>query len=122
MIKKLLAIIGVIIFLIILISPVLLNALRQGGLGKEVPKPEIVIHKPGKCVEDTDYMRANHMDMLKKEREKAVRCGKRNTAHSLVNCRTCHTNREEFCNRCHNYVGVKPECFECHYYSGGRGR
>jgi len=120
-VKKLLAIIGVLIFLVIITSPVLLNVLR-GGVGHKVPKPDMVIHKPGKCVEETNYMRANHMDILKKEREKVVRCGRRNTAHSLANCRTCHANREEFCNRCHNYVGVKPECFECHYYSEGRGR
>jgi hypothetical protein len=27
----------------------------------------------------------------------------------------CHTNKADFCDRCHNYVGVKgPYCMDCH--------
>ena len=26
----------------------------------------------------------------------------------------CHSNREEFCDRCHGYVGVEPFCWDCH--------
>jgi hypothetical protein len=27
---------------------------------------------------------------------------------------SCHSNREEFCDRCHEYVGEEVSCWECH--------
>lgn len=42
-----------------------------------------------------DDMR-NHMDILKQE------------GRSTKQCLACHTNREEFCDRCHSYSGVNP--------------
>lgn len=38
----------------------------------------------------------NHMNYLKE------------AEHSTNDCLGCHTNRQEFCDRCHNYVGVDP--------------
>ena len=26
----------------------------------------------------------------------------------------CHTDKAEFCDRCHNYAGVNPYCWDCH--------
>ena len=26
----------------------------------------------------------------------------------------CHTNKAEFCNKCHEYANVEPYCWECH--------
>ena len=52
-----------------------------------------------------------------------VRDGKRisNTANgrqyemSLSNgCMDCHANKTEFCDRCHDYAGVEPYCWDCH--------
>ncbi|MBF0182947.1 MAG: hypothetical protein HQM06_00955 [Magnetococcales bacterium] len=68
------------------------------------------------CVKPTEWMRRNHMDFLKHNRDMAVREGVRVTSDSLKNCTTCHTSREKFCDRCHTYAGVAPNCFECHHY------
>jgi len=39
---------------------------------------------------------------------------------SLQNtCMKCHLNKDTFCDRCHNYVGVAPKCWECHVEPGG---
>ncbi|MBF0621818.1 MAG: hypothetical protein HQL54_07805 [Magnetococcales bacterium] len=69
-----------------------------------------------KCIKDTDWMRRNHMNMLMEKRHVTVREGVRVPAESLLNCKTCHTSREKFCDKCHSYVGVQPDCFECHNY------
>ena len=26
----------------------------------------------------------------------------------------CHSNKDEFCDRCHEYVGAEPYCWDCH--------
>jgi hypothetical protein len=26
----------------------------------------------------------------------------------------CHTNKAEFCDRCHNYAAVSVYCWDCH--------
>lgn len=34
---------------------------------------------------------------------------------SLQNtCMKCHSNKEEFCDQCHNYANVSPFCWDCH--------
>jgi hypothetical protein len=29
-------------------------------------------------------------------------------------CMKCHTNKAEFCDKCHNYASVRPYCWDCH--------
>ena len=29
-------------------------------------------------------------------------------------CMDCHSNKVDFCDECHNYLGVVPYCWECH--------
>ena len=29
-------------------------------------------------------------------------------------CLDCHSNKAEFCDRCHASAGVTPKCFDCH--------
>jgi nitrate/TMAO reductase-like tetraheme cytochrome c subunit len=29
-------------------------------------------------------------------------------------CLGCHSNKEKFCDSCHTYSGVKPNCWNCH--------
>ncbi len=100
------------------------------GTIKSTPAPVLSLDTPvinsmqnKKCVEDTAFMRANHMKMLNDWRDESVREGRRTyTAKdgqtfekSLTGtCIQCHTNKEQFCDRCHNYVGAKPTCFSCH--------
>jgi len=26
----------------------------------------------------------------------------------------CHSNKKKFCDECHNYMAVKPFCWDCH--------
>ena len=107
------------VFAFVLLFPFIYNAVGT-GMFSEVKRPQVVIEKSGQCIKETGYMRKNHGDMLEHNRELIVREGKRDTV-GLSTCRKCHSNREEFCDRCHNYVGVFPVndytgCFACHYY------
>jgi hypothetical protein len=76
-----------------------------------------------KCVESTEYMKEYHMQLLQEWRDLTVRQGI-NTFKgsdgkvydiSLTNtCLRCHSNKAEFCDRCHTYSGVSPNCWDCH--------
>ena len=104
------------------------------GTIKSTPAPVLSLDTPvinsmqnKKCVEDTAFMRGNHMKMLDVWRDEVVRKGQREyTAKdgrkyekSLTGtCIQCHSNKEQFCDRCHNYVGAKPTCFSCHVVPG----
>ena len=87
-----------------------------------VPKPVVNIEQPGRCVEDTATMRRDHPDMLRAQREATVREGIRTPKHSLKECVSCHASKKTgsvlgangFCQSCHDYVGVKTDCFDCH--------
>ena len=88
-----------------------------------MPRPVIPAEAGGKCVEDTGFMRRNHMELLKHHRDRTVHEGIRTTQHSLANCIACHASRETgrvtgskdaFCEGCHAYAAVKLDCFECH--------
>lgn len=79
--------------------------------------------KGDKCVEDTEYMRKNHMHLLTHQRDKTVHQGIRTKRHSLNNCIECHASKinnsvaaskENFCQACHSYTAIKLDCFECH--------
>ena len=80
--------------------------------------------KHQRCLElDGEYMlemepidmRLHHMDLLKAIRDEALREGRRGKVQ-LSTCRECHPSREKFCDRCHDAVSLKPDCFGCHYY------
>ncbi len=127
---------GLAIFLALLILPLLPN------LGKTVPAPQPQLDTPAiqkiaekdrKCVMPTDWMRANHMQMLVDWRDKVVRTnekgapngrdfvtpdGKKYLASLTNTCMDCHSNKEKFCDQCHNYVAVAPNCWGCHLTEG----
>jgi len=107
-----------IIVLVVLGLIILLPLVYNVVLCAYTNSPESFLEKPkgdGKCVRDAEYMRSNHMVLLKGIRNQAMREGKK-TEIGLKNCRQCHTNREQFCDRCHTKVNLKPDCFSCHYY------
>lgn len=88
-----------------------------------VPVPHKTDAKGDKCVEDAAYMRRNHMDLLKHQRDETMRKGIRTTQHSLKNCIECHASKQNnsvigsdknSCQGCHSYMAVKTDCFECH--------
>ncbi len=117
MYNKSLVIPGIIIFLLIVLSPMIYNASTFGL--KEVPKPELKVNKTLAGASDpagTDFIRKYHRTYLKEGRDKTVREGVRGTNQSLLKCTECHTTRGKFCKECHDYVGVKPNCWTCHYY------
>jgi hypothetical protein len=117
---------GLAIFFGLVISPILPN------LGKIVaaPSPKLdtpaiqkLAEKERQCVMPTPYMRANHMQMLIDWREAVVRNGNREFINpegkkftvSLSNtCMECHSNKTQFCDQCHNFVAVTPNCWGCH--------
>jgi hypothetical protein len=118
---KKLIIAGVIIFIIIALFPFWYNR------GKAAPAPEIKLTDKAKaakvCVRSTDYMKAEHMQLLDVWREAVVREGDRIYVSpngkeynmSLSNtCLDCHSNKTEFCDRRHDYASVRPYCWECH--------
>jgi predicted CXXCH cytochrome family protein len=89
-----------------------------------VPKPVIEAARGSQCVEDPAFMRRNHMELLKHQRDDTLRGGVRITAkYSLKACIECHASpasnsvtatQTNFCVSCHSYAAVKIDCFECH--------
>ena len=97
-------------------------AAAQGGERTPTPVIERAVHGD-QCVADTAFMRRNHGDLLKHQRDETVRVGARDGRFSLKACVQCHASREtqsvaqaptDFCVSCHSYAAVKIDCFECH--------
>jgi hypothetical protein len=119
--------IGLIIFVALVASPFFLSM----GKDKAAAKPDIKIDTPEiqkldnkTCIEPRELMRAKHMKILDNWRDSVVRDGDRTPIlvsgrlydKSLQNgCLKCHSNKEDFCDKCHSYLDVKPACWECHF-------
>ena len=121
-------IVGIVVFVILITFPL------WYGKGKASQQPALSLDttaiaqlKDKRCVEDTAFMRANHMKLLVNWREGVVR--EENRLYTAKNgkvyemslsgtCLKCHSNKQQFCDRCHNYVGAKPNCFSCHIIPG----
>jgi len=90
------------------------------------PLPDIPKGKGDHCVEDTEFMRKNHMKLLLHQRDLTVHLGIRTKKYSLKNCIDCHAVKDadnqfvsvaspkHFCRSCHDYAAVSIDCFECH--------
>ena len=116
---------GLVIFFILLTSPIWFSA--ASGKIDYVPESEIITDAE-QCVESAQYMRDNHMHLLDEWRQRVVRDGERdyvagdgrNYDMSLTGtCLECHPNKAEFCDRCHDYTGVSPNCWDCHIVPEG---
>jgi hypothetical protein len=115
---------GIVVFLIVASVPF------WYGKGKAVSPPDLKLDTPTierlkekLCVEPAPYMRANHMKLLGAWRESVVREG--NLSYRAADgkvykisltgtCLECHSNKDKFCDRCHDYAGAKPNCWSCH--------
>jgi len=115
-------IIGLIIFLILITFPIWYNA----ASGNPTSAPDLKIITDAKqCVEPTDYMRTNHMNLLDEWRDIVVRekgryimlDGKQYEMSLSNTCLDCHSNKADFCDQCHNYMSVDPYCWDCHIES-----
>ncbi len=112
---------GLVIFIVAITFPFWFN------MGKAAPAPELELTAKAKaaktCVMPTAYMTAEHMQLLDVWRHNVVRSGERmfvNAEGKLFNmslsntCLDCHSNKEKFCDRCHDYASVRPYCWDCH--------
>jgi len=120
---------GIAIFLALALFPFYNN------FGKTNKKPELKVDTPAileyekqngkkECVESKEYMRAEHMQILNQWRDSVVRDdyrgyksasnGKRWNMSLQNGCMQCHSNKKKFCDECHNYLSVKPYCWDCH--------
>ena len=132
--KKVIA--GLVIFLALVTLPLWPN------LGKTIPAPQRQLDTPviqkmaekdRKCLMPTEWMRANHMQMLVDWRDTVVRSqeqgapsvrefvtpdGRKYLASLTNTCMDCHSNKVQFCDQCHNYAAVVPNCWGCHLETG----
>jgi hypothetical protein len=123
--EKLKIVTGFAIFAVIFTCPFWINA------GKTKKAPEIVLSEKAlaakTCILPKDEMVKSHMQLLDGWRNSVVRDGQRihmvkgadgtvkEYDMSLSNtCLECHTNKAEFCDRCHAYSSVNPYCWDCH--------
>jgi hypothetical protein len=111
---------GLVVFLIFVTFPFWQPVVAGGDAAQ--PELEYPVGE-SQCIEDTEFMRANHMDLLNQWRNSLVRDGvSEYTASSgeqysislTGTCMDCHDNRETFCTRCHDYANVTPTCWSCH--------
>lgn len=115
-------IVGLIIFIGLFTSPIWYDF----ASGESSKKPNIVLpvnEDMKECVASTEYMRASHMDLLNEWRDEVVRegnriytspTGKKFEMSLTKTCTNCHSNKTQFCDQCHDYLGVTPYCWDCH--------
>lgn len=118
-------ILGIIIFIGIATFPILYDVGKAAPppVDPKIDTPEIQKMVEKKCVETKSFMKTEHMVLLNNWRDWYVREGRQiYTADdgkqyniSLSNtCMKCHSNKKEFCDKCHNYAAVTPYCWDCH--------
>ncbi len=122
-------IVGLLVFIGIATFPFYYN------IGKVNAKPDPKTDTPAiqeweklngkkECIESKEYMRAEHMQLLNNWRDAVVRgtyrqytsmtSGKHFNMSLQNGCMKCHSNKKQFCDQCHNYMAVKPYCWDCH--------
>jgi hypothetical protein len=112
---------GLAVFVVLATSPLWYNQISAASADK--PELQAPTNGSTECVEATEYMRANHMDLLDQWRDTVVRddvrtytseAGKDYTMSLSDTCLDCHSNKAEFCDACHTYSAVTPYCWDCH--------
>ena len=109
-------IVGLAVFFVLALFPIWYAV---GSAGDAPERPPL----QGECVESKDFMTGNHMNLLNDWRDAVVRDGEKEYTSSsgkkyvmslTGTCMGCHSNREAFCRRCHDYANVEPNCWDCH--------
>jgi hypothetical protein len=113
-------VLGLLVFLALATFPIWYNL----GSGESSRPPELRLPSDAKaCVEDTATMRTDHMQLLMHWRDEVVRSnqrvfttddGRRYYKSLTGTCLSCHDDKREFCDKCHEYVGATPYCWDCH--------
>ena len=110
-----------------------LDASEDEGVAKSVPMPVIARGQGDSCVEDTEFMRRNHMTVLQHDHGETAVKEIRSKGYSVKECIACHAvmgpdakpvtadSPEHFCRSCHDYAAVKIDCFDCHKSRPRRG-
>ena len=119
--NKKIIIAGIITFFVIITFPFWYS------MGKAAPPPEPKLSDKAKaakeCVRPKEFMKAEHMQLLDVWRDTVVRDAKRIYVNSKGKefqmslsdtCLDCHSEKAEFCDKCHNYASVTPYCWDCH--------
>ncbi|WP_294555369.1 sulfate reduction electron transfer complex DsrMKJOP subunit DsrJ [uncultured Mailhella sp.] len=123
---------GIIVFAGLFTAPFWINMLSSSHEEVKVVLPAEPVTFFGEarseCVEPREWMAANHMELLLEWRDQALREGKRiyvasdgkKWETSLQNtCMACHSNKADFCDKCHNANSVNPYCWDCHVIPQG---
>src|SRR3989304_2383494 len=104
---------GLVLFLALVTLPLWFNV----AAGTTSKLPELTLPEGKDPFGTAEYMRASHMDLLMTWRDEVVRtrgrrgvgwAGKPSAKTRPGPCLACHVNRATFCDRCHDYAGVKP--------------
>ena len=110
---------GLALFVLFVTFPIWFNGLDAGPL----PKPELPPGGEKQCVAPAAEMRDKHMQLLNEWRDDVLRNsdrvsvtvdGKEYRKGLQMACMQCHSNKEKFCDSCHEYVAVQPTCWDCH--------
>ena len=113
-------IIGLLIFIGIITVPIWIAV--SSSQARAVPHLIKDTEEP-KCIESAAYMSAEHSKLLQDWMNLAVRQnirtytasdGKKYTISLTGTCIKCHQTKENYCDRCHDYAGVRPTCWTCH--------
>jgi hypothetical protein len=115
-------IIGLVIFVGLFTSPFWYDLSSRTAL----QTPNLVLPTKAdqkECVASLEFMRRDHMNLLNEWRAEVVRDGmtyykaadgKEFEMRYTKTCLGCHPNTSQFCDQCHNYVGINPYCWDCH--------
>lgn len=99
---------------------------QQAAAGENFVTPGSKAAGLKNCVEDTNFMVRNHMELIKHQRHTVVHQGIRDSKHTLAGCIDCHVSRGadqkpisvysegQFCKSCHAFTAVDVNCFGCH--------
>ncbi len=116
---------GLLVFVILFTSPFWLSITGEPEYKPEVKYP--VNYK--ECIADKEYMNHYHMNILDDWRNKVVRADirffKKDNTYFMIDgekaemslthtCMKCHDSKADFCDKCHEYLGVRPYCWDCH--------
>lgn len=115
-------------FLVVVTTPIWYN------VGKTLNIPQVSVAEAAgtQCVESETWMRAHHMELLNEWRDSVLRdrevyytsktTGKKFEMSLQNTCLKCHSNKEQFCDKCHETVGIKPYCWTCHFDPTNMGK